>query len=887
MSARKKPAALPEPPQVQRQAPAEGDAAAATTPFFLLARRVFALGAALGLFGAAVLILHAGMSHVRRHGFAHAIDAIPPEAILAAIGATIASYSAVSLFDRLGLAFLNKHIGFWRTVPASFGAYAVGNNLGVSFLAGGALRARLYATWGLSAPEIAALSVVSELTTWLGAGALIAAACLIEPTMFGALLRLPPLAVATIGLTLFLALGGFFLAAATPGFQLKIGHLVLDVPRPRLLALQTGLGAIDWSASALVLYVLLPPHTLDFAMLIPLYVGAHFLGVLSGVPGGLAVFEAAMLLVLPGGMHVAAAIVAALFVHRLLYYVLPLLASGALLAAGEIALARPGSTATPRRISEAIHSAAPLVFGLLAFFAGTVLIASGATPALRERLAVLDRYVPLFVVELSHFIASIVGLVVLVVAWGLVRRIDRAFFTAIMLLGGGIVLSLLKGVDYEQALALTVILILLVPCRAAFNRHSGLAVMRLPAGWLAAILGSVIASVWLGLFSYRHVDYAHELWWQFLLTGNASRFLRAEAGVCVGLILIAAWQAVRPARPPAPEADAQALARAVAVIERADMGHPEMWMSQLGDKHLLFSESGKSFIMYGVRGASFVALGEPVGQACERRALLWRFRELCDEYEAQPAFYAVRANALPELAELGLTFQKIGESAIVDLAAFGLTGSTRTGLRYTFRKLRREGAQFEVVSGTTVDAIIPDLHRISDEWLAMHKSREKSFSLGRFDPAYLSKARLALVRVNGTIVAFANLLTCARNEMLTVDLMRYGHDAPRSVMEYLFIEAMHWGQERGYKYFDLGMAPLAGLDNQRHAPLGTRIGAFVYAHGGAFYGFEGLRRFKDKFDPKWEPLYLAAPSQLFIPILLGRVALLTSGGLMGFFGRRA
>jgi phosphatidylglycerol lysyltransferase len=633
-----------------------------------------------------------------------------------------------------------------------------------------------------------------------------------------------------------------------------------------------------------VLHVLLPAGP-SFATLIPLYIGANFAGVLSGVPGGLGVFEAAMLVILPASTHSIAGTAAALFVYRLLYYVVPLLTSGALLAAGEVALARDEGRAAPRRLAEAVHSAAPLVFGLLAFFAGTLLLASGATPALRDRLFFLKENVPLFVIELSHFSASIVGLVVLVVAWGLVRRIDRAFYAALALLGAGIVLSLLKGVDYEQALVLTLIVVFLIPCRAAFNRHSGLARMRLPAGWFIAILGAVIASIWLGLFSYRHVDYAHELWWQFLFAGNASRFLRAEAGVCVMLLLIAAWQAARPARLYAPNRDPAALARAHAVIAAADMGHPEMWMSQLGDKHLLFSESGQSFIMYGVYGGSFVALGEPVGRACERRALLWRFRELCEEFEAQPAFYAVRGSALGELAELGLTFQKIGESAIVDLPGFNLLGSARTGLRYTLRKLRREGASFEIVPCQDVPALLPQLRRISDEWLATHRCREKAFSLGRFDPAYLQHGQLAVVRVGGAVVAFANLLTDARHDVLTVDLMRYGRTAPRSVMEYLFIEAMLWGAAKGYKCFDLGMAPLAGLDNQRHAPLGTRIGAFVYAHGGAFYGFEGLRRFKDKFDPRWEPLYLAAPSQMFIPILLGKVALLTSGGLMGLVSR--
>jgi uncharacterized membrane protein YbhN (UPF0104 family) len=185
--------------------------------------RLAAMLFALAVFGVAVYVIHAVMSHIRRHGFASAIDAIPPAAIAAAIGATIASYTALSLFDRVGLAYLGRRIAFWRSVPASFGAYAVGNTLGVSFLAGGALRARLYATWGLSAQEIAALSVVCEMTTWMGAGALIAGACLIEPYALGGLLSVSPLGVTLIGFVLFLALLGLFAASAAPGHRLKIG----------------------------------------------------------------------------------------------------------------------------------------------------------------------------------------------------------------------------------------------------------------------------------------------------------------------------------------------------------------------------------------------------------------------------------------------------------------------------------------------------------------------------------------------------------------------------------------------------------------------------------------------------------------------------------------
>ena len=102
-------------------------------------------------------------------------------------------------------------------------------------------------------------------------------------------------------------------------------------------------------------------------------------------------------------------------------------------------------------------------------------------------------------------------------------------------------------------------------------------------------------------------------------------------------------------------------------------------------------------------------------------------------------------------------------------------------------------------------------------------------------------------------------------------------------MDFLFIELMLWGKEKGVQAFDLGMAPLSGLEDHRLATLTSKLGAFVYEHANKIYGFEGLRNYKKKFDPDWEPLYLVAPAGLSLPIALGDVAILTSGGLKGMF----
>jgi phosphatidylglycerol lysyltransferase len=77
------------------------------------------------------------------------------------------------------------------------------------------------------------------------------------------------------------------------------------------------------------------------------------------------------------------------------------------------------------------------------------------------------------------------------------------------------------------------------------------------------------------------------------------------------------------------------------------------------------------------------------------------------------------------------------------------------------------------------------------------------------------------------------------------------------------------------------MAPLAGLQHHRLAPLWNRCGALLFRHGEHFYNFQGLRAFKDKFDPVWQPRYLASPGGLTTPFVLGHVAALVSGGVTG------
>jgi phosphatidylglycerol lysyltransferase len=114
-------------------------------------------------------------------------------------------------------------------------------------------------------------------------------------------------------------------------------------------------------------------------------------------------------------------------------------------------------------------------------------------------------------------------------------------------------------------------------------------------------------------------------------------------------------------------------------------------------------------------------------------------------------------------------------------------------------------------------------------------------------------------------------------------LMRYRRDAPRDAMQGLFVHLMQWAKTEGYERFALGMAPLSGFENSPVAPFWNRMANALYRHGESVYTFQGLRAYKQKFDPVWEPQYLAYPGGLRLPLILADVAALIAGGYRRIF----
>ncbi len=842
-----------------------------------------------GLFFALVLLCVAlwALLHELRHyhyrDIVQAVHAIPGPHILLALGLTVLDYLILTGYDTLAFRYIGQKNSYREIAPASFLAYSVSNNLGFSLFSGTAVRYRFYSALGISGLDISKIVAFCSLTFWTGLASAGGLSFLLSPPPSSGILHDQIILVRPLGAVLLSLPAAYLLLCLWKRIPVRFKGFEFSLPGIKTVITQLLLGASDIALTAMVLYSLLPSGvSISYLHFLGIFNLALIIGLISHVPGGLGVFETAILLLLPPEAK-GTGVVGALLVFRAVYYLLPLILASISITGVELYTRRQTVGMVARKAGGIVSFLLPHFLAVTTFLGGVVLLFSGATPTIHGRLTWLNQFLPLTVIEVTHFLSGLTGAALLILARGIQRRLDSAYHTSLLLLLLGALWALLKGFDYEEAGILMLFFLLLSSSRKQFFRRASLTSVRFSPGWVLLVGVALACAGWIGLFSYKHIEYSHDLWWRWTLFGDASRFMRAEMGIASITILFILARLFRPApvSPALPSAEELELARTIIARTSDTRG----FLALLGDKSLLLSESRQSFIMYGVTKRSWVAMGDPVGWKEDARELIWNFREMSHLHDGWAVFYQVRPENLPLYLDLGLSLVKLGEEGRVPLADFSLEGSSHKKFRQYVSAMEREGGMFEIVPADKTINLLTELKNVSDDWLKYKHTSEKRFSLGFFDRQYLCCQPVAVVRRNGRIIAFANVLHTGMKEEISVDLMRYVKDAPEGTMDYLFVKLLLWGKEEGFGHFNLGMAPLSGLENRSLAPLWNQAGALMFRHGEHFYNFQGLRHYKEKFHPVWEPRYLASPGGLALPRILTNISELISGGLLGAITR--
>lgn len=792
---------------------------------------------------------------------------------------TAFSFLSLSLYDVFAVQSVAKgEVPLPVAGMAGACGYAVSNCLGFSYITGTAIRYRIYASLGLDLGRVAGVIATSWIAFWSGFVLLLGGLLTLHPDGVSKVLPISDTTETVIGLCLLAALVALFIWLSRGGRRLAAGGVGFNLPGGKLAGLLTLAAIGDLFGASMTLYVLMPDDLdVGFPFFFTIYIGAIAVGILSHAPGGIGAFEATLIAGL--GASGRSDVIAALLLYRVVYTFLPFAIASLSIAVASALTHRHHISGAATWVYRVIRPIVPMVAAGVAAVAGVILLVSGALPASSQSLGVLRDFLPLSFVEASHLVGSAVGVLLLLVSRGLFRKLYRAWIVAMLLMVAGFVASITKGLHTHEAIGMLCTIALLAMFRGAFYRVSGASIFRLNIPWLVSVIALLLVIFWIGLFAYSHVEYQNALWWDFAWNGDASRFLRSSLVVAVILGVVAVNSLF------GRDVPEQVRTEIPAVVERLalESEDTEAQISLTGDKQFLISPGEDAFLAYADTGNAVISKGEPVGDETAGQQLIWQLREMADREGKLCAFYSVSTKYLPTFLDLGLSILKIGEVARVPLKDFSLDGKSRKRFRQAKNRAEREGYVFEIIPKENLAPVLPELRKISDDWLQHKAGAEKGFALGGFDDEYLSYFDHAVLRKEegGQIMAFANLFQGGHKSELSLDLMRYEPDSPSFVMDALFAEMMSWGAEQGFHWFSLGAAPFSGIENRQLASFWNRVGGFVYEHGEQFYHFEGLRSFKQKFDPEWSPNYLASPGGLAAPRILYEVNILISGGLRG------
>ncbi|WP_298861560.1 lysylphosphatidylglycerol synthase domain-containing protein [uncultured Gimesia sp.] len=493
--------------------------------------------AIIAIFMGALWLLSKELKHYNIHEIRSAVAHIPAWRLWAAAGLTVFNYLVLIGYDYLAIRAIHHPLPLSKISLASFTGFVTSYNFG-ALLGGTSVRYRLYSAWGLSAVEILQLIIMLGTTYWVGVFALAGIVFILQPFSIPASLHFPFENVQPVGYILLAIAVGYVLLPLIRSSPIIIKGIKIELPKTGMTVLQLAVSAADLVIASATLYMILAPElSVSFGEFLGIYLLATVVVVLSHVPGGVGVFELVILSLV--GSQSSATILAGLLVFRVIYYLIPLFVALIMLALHELSLNR--AIATPL-VTETTHwssAIAPLILSWSTLLAGAVLLFSGATPIVIDRLDHLQHAIPLPLIEISHIIGSVLGAALLVLGRDLQQRSYSAWWFITLMTGLGIIVSLLKGFDYEEAILLSIIFFALLASRNQFSQKGTQLSESFNLGWSSTILVIVTCSIWLGLFAYQSVDYSSGLWWTFTYDGNAPRFLRASIGVVIFLFLFA------------------------------------------------------------------------------------------------------------------------------------------------------------------------------------------------------------------------------------------------------------------------------------------------------------------------------------------------------------
>ncbi len=675
-----------------------------------------------------------------------------------------------------------------------------------------------------------------------------------------------------------------YFAVLAVGLYLPIFALIHIVKNRKeestLITLKIGIklvvvSMLEWLAIFFTIFIL--SRLLDISVgagdLIPVFIIASCAGIISMIPGGLGSFD----LIFIWGMqdlHVGnEKVIVLLLFYRIGYYFLPFLISVVLFVKSYWEKWNVSWSNLPRAIVQGISH---IILTILIFISGMILILSASVPGIMSRLKLAHELLSFPIMNLSHQLSVSAGFLLLGLSRGIEYCVKRAYELTMFALVLAALFSIFKGIDYEEAIFLIIVAILLRLSKGQFYRKSYVITWGKTTFDITLVL--LITSMYL-IIGYSNLPTAKinipSNLQPYVILDDQDLFNSALIGLFIAfIVLILGYFISKPNK----WTMEKSLSQETEILNhiRAYRGNELSHLIFLHDKYVFWNQKRNVLIVYQQFADKFVVLGDPIGEKSEISAAIEEFQEISDLHGFTPVFYQVSEEMLSYLHQGGYAFFKLGEEGFINLANFNDSNNGFKGLRAIHNQFINEQFSFAITQPPHSSELFTELRQVSDDWL--EGSREKGFLFGTFDQNYLNRTDIAVIKNNqNKIIGFASIMPVYdQNVTAAVDLLRIQPNAPEGAADFLFYSLFQWAKKQGYQRFHIGMTPLSNVGLSRFSFLSERIAAQIFLHGHFIYHYQGLIKFTEQYADMKEPKYLAYRRKSSLPLTMMQITLLIS-----------
>jgi phosphatidylglycerol lysyltransferase len=518
------------------------------------------------------------------------------------------------------------------------------------------------------------------------------------------------------------------------------------------------------------------------------------------------------------------------------------------------------------------------------FILGLVNIISAITPTLPGRLSLLRKWIPIEAIQASGWFVLFSGIAMLMLAVFLFRGIKSAWKIAIFLAAVSLFANLAKGIDWEEAIVTTIVLIFLLISRDQYISKKVTPIRKV--FWFPSIISFLFVLVF-GTFGFYSLDLKHfnidfTFWESFKETITAFFLMNVDLKPgttfgktflfsihIMGLLTMILWvyQALKPYISRGSSLREEEVLLAKSLLTK--YGNSSLdYFKTYKDKSFWFNADKSSFVSYKTSLDFAFVLENPVAiNESVLKTTILDFDKFCENNGLKPVYYRIPEISLDIYKQMDKIFLPIGEEGVIDLKCFSTNGSDKKATRNAVNKLSKSGFLFKAYEPPLKDGFIQQIKAVSDEWLFEMKHKELVFAQGIFDENELKTQPVFTVEnPEGRIEAFVNLIPNFSPGEANFDLMRKTNSAPNGTMDFLFVKMFEQMKLMGYSYCNIGLVPMSGIQ-QPHS-IGESSMKLAYEKLKSFSQYRSLYQFKEKFDPSWRMTYLVydeAFDLIFIP----------------------